>query len=427
MRDRMPRSPAPRPRLAQDTVGPFLDESHRVLADRLASFVAEAVATLPPADDDDAARVAAREILALLGRGGWLLPIGGGADGGSSKGPRSPDLRACALTREGLAHGSPLADAVFALQALGAAPVLLFGTPAQRERWAEPALRGEAMAAFAMTEAEVGSDVASIRTVARREDDGYVLDGEKTFISNAGIADFYAVFASTDPEAGGKGLSCFVVPADAPGFVYRGPLRLSEPHPLGTIAFERCRIPADHRIGEEGAGLRIGLTVLDRLRPTVAAAACGMAARALDEALAHAAGRRQFGRPLADFQLVQEKLARMATELEAARLLTHRAAWLHDTGRERITLEAAQAKAFATEAAQRVVDDAVQILGGRGVLADHPVDRLYRAVRALRIYEGTTEIQHLVIARQLLEAASRGRGSDAEPDEGPDSEPGEAR
>jgi acyl-CoA dehydrogenase len=236
--------------------------------------------------------------------------------------------------------------------------------------------------------------------------DHYVLEGTKTFISNAGIADFYTVFAKTDPSAGGRGVSCFVVPADTPGLRFVRPLLLSAPHPLGEIAFERCRVPAAQRLGQEGRGLALGLKVLDRMRTTVGAAACGMGARALLEALGYARARKQFGKPIAEYQLVQEKLSRMATELTAARLLVYRAAWAADRGAERVTLEAAMAKLFATEAAQRIVDDAVQVLGGAGVMASHPVDHLYRAVRALRIYEGTTEIQHLVIAGQLLQGAS---------------------
>jgi acyl-CoA dehydrogenase len=263
------------------------------------------------------------------------------------------------------------------------------------------------MAAFAMTEPEAGSDVAGIATTAIREKNDYLLNGGKTFISNAGIADFYTVFATTDPAKGRKGISCFVVPAANPGFVFVRPLEISTPHPLGEIFFRNCRVPVEFRLGEEGGGLRLGLATLDRLRPTVGAAACGLAQRALDEALTHATGRRQFGKPLAEFELIQEKLARMATDLAAARLLVYRAAWERDKGKERTTLEAAMAKAFATEAAQRIVDDAVQILGGRGVLANHPVDRLYRAVRALRIYEGTTEIQHLSIAGELLKGLGR--------------------
>jgi alkylation response protein AidB-like acyl-CoA dehydrogenase len=304
--------------------------------------------------------------------------------------------------REALGEASPLADAVFALQGLGTTPILLGGTQAQQDRWLDPISRGEVMTAFAMTEPEAGSDVSAIRTTARRDGAGYVLDGAKTLISNAGIADLYAVFASTDPANGAKGISCFLVPADAKGLRFAGAQVLSAPHPLGEIAFEGCRVPADALLGAEGRGYGLGLAALDRLRPTVAAAACGMAARALAESLAHVKRRHQFGSPLASFQLVQQKLARTATDLTASRLLTYRAAYEKDHGQERITLEAAMAKSFATEAAQRAVDDAVQLVGGRGVLAEHPVDRLYRAVRALRIYEGTTEIQQLIIAGELL-------------------------
>jgi acyl-CoA dehydrogenase len=375
------------------TVAAFLDADHAGLAARVSAFCAERIDPLPaPASDDDARRQA-REVLRLLGGAGLLDPI------------ERQDLRGCCLVREALAAASPLADAVFALQGLGATPILLAGDAAARERWAAPAIRGEAMGAFAMTEPEAGSDVGSLATRALRDGSGYLLTGTKTFISNAGIADFYVVFAATDPAAGTRGLSCFVVPADAEGLRFVRPLVMSAPHPLGEIAFEECRVPASARLGAENAGFKLGMATLDRLRPTVAAAAVGMGARALNEALAHAAGRTQFGQPLAAFQLVQEKLARMATDLAAARLLAYRAAWEKDRGAERISLEAAMAKAYATEAAQRVIDDAVQILGGRGVLADHPVDRLYRSVRALRIYEGTTEIQHLIIARHLLEGA----------------------
>jgi acyl-CoA dehydrogenase len=257
------------------------------------------------------------------------------------------------------------------------------------------------MTAFAMTEPGAGSDVAGIATTARRDGGDYVLDGVKTLISNAGIADLYIVFASTDPTGGAKGISAFLIPADTKGLRSK-PQVLSAPHPLGEVTFEGCRVSADAMLGAAGKGYGLGLATLDRLRPTVAAAACGMAARALAEALAHVKQREQFGKPLAQFQLVQQKLARMATDLAAARLLTYRAAFEKDKGQERITREAAMAKAFATEMAQHAVDDAVQLIGGRGLLADHPVDRLYRAVRALRIYEGTTEIQQLIIAGELL-------------------------
>jgi acyl-CoA dehydrogenase len=385
--------PDPRP------VRAFLAPRHEELAREAAQWAEREVAPLPPPADDSAARAQARLLLARLGASrllGWLVPA---AAGGSDE---APDLRACCLLREALAATSPLADAVFALQCLGAMPLLLAGSAEQRARWLPRVLAGDAMAAFAMTEPEAGSDVAALATVARRVDDGWRLDGRKSLISNAGIADFYCLFAATDPSAGRRGISCFLVPADAPGLAFAGAQVLSAPHPLGELRLDGCRLPADALVGEVGEGFKLGLRTLDRLRPTVAAAACGMAARALAEALAHAASRRQFGQPLAEFQLVQGKLATMAVELTASRLLVYRAAWEADQGAERITLEAAMAKAYATEAAQRIVDQAVQVLGGRGVLADHPVDRLYRAVRALRIYEGTTEIQQLVIARHLL-------------------------
>lgn len=368
----------------------FLDPHHLELGARVAAFATQEISGRPEPADDAAARHEARDLLTLLGRAGWYAPIA------------EQHLRSCCLVREALAAASPLADAVFALQALGTLPVILAGSDEQKRRWVGAVLAGEAMAAFAMTEPEAGSDVAAIATTARRDGDTYVLDGTKTLISNAGIADFYIVFASTDAAAGNKGLSAFLVPAEASGFRFVRPLVLASPHPLGEMELAACRIPVANRLGAEGDGFKLGLTTLDRLRPTVGAAACGMGARALAEALRHATERHQFGRPLAAQQLIQEKLARMATDLVAARLLVYRAAWEKDRGAERITVEAAMAKAFATEAAQRAVDDAVQILGGRGVLADHPVDRLYRSVRSLRIYEGTTEIQHLVIAGQLL-------------------------
>ena len=368
----------------------FLEERHVSLGEKVGAFAAREITPRLEPPDDAAARKEARTLLVQVGAAGWLDPI------------KSQDWRSCCLVREALAAASPLADAVFALQGLGTLPILLSENAAMRERWVDAAIAGRAMAAFAMTEPEAGSDVAAMRTTAKRDGDFYRLNGTKTLISNAGIADFYTVFASTDPVARGKGISCFVVPAETPGLKFLRPLILSSPHPLGEIAFEDCRVPAANRLGEEGRGYALGLRTLDRMRSTVGAAACGMAARAFAEAFAHARSRKQFGKPLAEFQLIQEKLARMATDLTAARLLVYRAAWAADRGAARVTLEAAMAKAFATEAAQRIVDDAVQIQGGAGVLASNPVDRLYRAVRALRIYEGTTEIQHLVIAGQLM-------------------------
>jgi acyl-CoA dehydrogenase len=371
-------------------ISPFLEPHHTSLAERASGFAMGEIAPRPEPVEDADARREARALLGLLGAGGWLQPI------------LDLDLRGCCLMRDALGEASPLADAVFALQGLGTTPILLGGTQSQKDRWISPIAQGKVMTAFAMTEPEAGSDVAGITTTARREGSAYVLHGSKTLISNAGIADLYVVFASTDRAKGAKGISCFLVPADAPGLRFVGPQVLSAPHPLGEIAFEDCRVLADGLLGAEGRGYGLGLATLDRLRPTVAAAACGMAARALSESLVHVKQRHQFGTPLAQFQLVQQKLARMATDLTAARLLTYRAAYEKDQGQERITSEAAMAKSFATEMAQRVVDDAVQLIGGRGVLASHPVDRLYRAVRALRIYEGTTEIQQLIIAGELL-------------------------
>jgi acyl-CoA dehydrogenase len=375
------------------TVRAFLEPDHHAWGAAMAAFAARDLQPRAQPESDTAARKEARALLEVLGNEGALSPIG------------TSDLRACCLTREVVAAASPLADAVWALQGLGVTPLLLAGDEDLIDRWAKPALAGQVMAAFAMTEPGAGSDVASMTTRAVREGDDYVLDGHKWLISNAGIADYYIVFASTDPRARGRGISAFVVPADAEGLNFVGPQVMSAPHPLGELALEGCRVPSTNRVGEEGRGFKIGMASLDHLRPTVGAAACGMAERALREALAHATTREQFGSPLSEFQLVKDKLGRMAIELTAARMLVYRAAYEKDLGAERITTEAAMAKAYATEAAQRIVDDAVQILGGRGVLASHPVDRLYRSVRALRIYEGTTEIQHLIIAGQMVAEA----------------------
>ena len=353
------------------TIRAFLEDRHVELAGLVEGFCERAVATLPAPADDNEARAQALRIMRTMGADGWFAPI------------TEQDLRACCL-------------------------ILLAGSTALRERWVPAMADGDAMAAFAMTEPEAGSDVSSMKTRATRNGSEYTLNGTKTLISNAGIADFYTVFAVTDESLGNKGISCFAVPADTPGFEFVRAQELSAPHPLGEIRFDNCTIDAGCLIGSEGDGFKLGMATLDRLRATVGAAACGMAQRALQEALAYATQRVQFGSPLSDFQLIKGKLARMATELAAARLLVYRAAWEKDRGAERVTLESAMAKAFATEAAQRVVDDAVQILGGRGVLADHPVERLYRSVRALRVYEGTTEIQQLIIADQLVKRHKTG-------------------
>lgn len=372
------------------TVRAFLEADHHPWGAEVAAFAARELSGRAEPPDDAAARVEARELLASMGEEGLFTPIG------------TRDLRGCCLAREVVAAASPLADAVWALQGLGITPFLLAGTDEQRQQWAEPALAGELMGGFAITEPEAGSDVASMRARAVRDGDEYVLNGHKWFISNAGIADFYVTFASTDPDAGSRGISAFVVPADTPGLAFTGAQVMSAPHPLGELTFDDCRVPASHLLGQEHAGFKVAMATLDQLRPTVGAAACGMAERAIREALDHAVRREQFGQPLADFQIIQDKLGRMAIDLTAARMLVYRAAYEKDLGADRITTEAAMAKAFATEAAQRIIDDAVQILGGRGVMADHPVDRLYRSIRSLRIYEGTTEIQHLIIGGRMV-------------------------
>jgi acyl-CoA dehydrogenase len=296
---------------------------------------------------------------------------------------------------------SPMADSIFAVQGLGSWPVSAFGSDAQRAELLPKVVRGESIGAFALTEPEAGSDVASLRTTARREGGDWVLDGEKHLISNVGIAHHYVVFANADPAAGRKGITAFLVDAHAPG-IRAEAMPLSSPHPLGRLRFEGCRVADTARIGEVGQGFTIAMETLDAFRISVGAAANGMAARALALTVARVKSRRQFGVPLADQQQVQAYLAEMATDLEAARLLVARAAWLRDTGAPRVTSEAAMAKMFATEAAQRTIDRAVQLHGGTGVLLGTEVEALYRDIRPLRIYEGTTEIQRIVIARAML-------------------------
>jgi len=374
-------------------VAAFLEPRHAAVAAAVSAFGQAELAPSPDPDTDAEARRRARALVPLL------------AAAGLGEAVSRLDLRAVALVREGLSWHSPLADEVYALQALGSMPIRLGGNEDIQRTWLPPIDRGEVMCGFAMTEPEAGSDVGAMTTRATKDGAFWVLEGRKAFISNAGIADVYTVFASTDPTKGAKGIAAFVVPADTPGLIFAGAQVMSAPHPLGELVFERCRIPADHLLGERGRGLGLGLATLDRLRATVGAAACGMAARALDEAVAHVNSRKQFGRALAEFQLTQDRIAQMATELAAARLLVYRAVWAKDRGAERVTLESAMAKSYATEAAQRIVDGAVQLLGGRGVLASHPVDKLYRAVRSLRIYEGTTEIQRLLIAKEVLGGA----------------------
>jgi acyl-CoA dehydrogenase len=328
-----------------------------------------------------------------------LVPV---AYGGSLEGPfRSVTL---CLAREELARTCPSAEELFAIQGLGSHPILLSGTEAQKRRWLPPLARGEMVPAFALTEPEAGSDAAAVATRAERHGDQWVLTGAKRFISNAPVASLYVVFARTGPEPGTKNLSAFIVPQDAPG-LSGAPMHTLAPHVIGELRFERCRIPADHLLGTEGGGWRVAMGTLDVFRASVGAQAVGLAQAALDLAVGHARRRTQFGQPIAQFQAIQAKLADMATELHAARLLVYSAARRKDAGASRVTLESSMAKLFATEMAHRVVDQAVQIHGGAGVLRGSPIERLYREVRAPRIYEGTSEIQRLIIARQLLRDA----------------------
>ena len=389
---------------------PFLDERHQVLGARLhawtrsaggdggASGGADGGAGDPEAGERDV-DAACRAHVARLGAAGWLGLAVPAAHGGTFE---RLDVRALCVARETLARADALADFAFAMQGLGAGPITLFGDAALRARYLPGVAAGARIAAFALSEAEAGSDVTAMRTTLRADGDALVLDGEKTWISNAGIADQYVVFAR-EPALGERAFAAVVVDADAPGLAVTRRIGVTAPHPLGTVRLAGCRVPAAHRLGEPGRGLRVALATLDVFRATVGAAALGMARRALDEAVAHARRRRVFGQALAEHQLTRARLADMAVAVDASALLVYRAAWTRDVaGAERVTREAATAKLFATEAAQRVVDDAVQLLGGLGVERGGVVERLYREVRALRIYEGTSEVQRLVIAGELL-------------------------
>ncbi len=359
----------------------------------LALAAREAYQSLAPLADAHEPQELARAV-AALGHYVHLVPA---AYGGASA---RVDVRTLCVLREEMAAVNAAADSLFAVQGLGSHPIVLAGSEAQRSEYLPRVARGELLFAFALTEPEAGSDVAALSTRAERDGDGYVLHGHKRFISNAGVATHYTVFARTGE--GTRGISAFVVPADSAGLRISTELKLMAEHPIGELHFEGCRVPASARLGEEGQGMKLALGTLDIFRSTVGAAAVGMARRAQEEALSYARRRKQFGAPLAELPAVQALLADNAVELEAARLLVHKAAATKDAGAERITYEAAVGKLFATEAAQRIVDRALQVHGGNGVVRGMAVERLYRDVRALRIYEGASEVQRLVIARELL-------------------------
>lgn len=385
---------------------PFFDDRHRRFASDLRAWAEKANVghdreqlNSRRADVDATCRSLVRD----LGEAGWLRYAVPAAYGGMHE---KLDVRSICLARETLASFSGLADFAFAMQGLGAGPITLYGSAELKDRYLARVANGTAIAAFAISESEAGSDVSSMSTTARREGDSYVIDGEKTWISNGGIADFYVVFCRDD-DAGKavdntpRFIALVVEPSDA-GFSVAARIDTIAPHPLGTLKFDQCRVPASRVVGEPGKGLRVALGTLDVFRTTVGAAALGFARRAMRETVTHVAARRMFGGKLADLQLTQAAIADMATEIDASALLIYRSAWVRDNGAERVTCEAAMAKMFATEAAQRVIDRAVQLFGGRGVESGSPVEELYREIRSLRIYEGATEIQKLVIAASIM-------------------------
>lgn len=373
---------------------PFLDDSHRQLAHELETWAAQNISHPQPTHADEQCKTLVQQ----LGQAGWLqYAVANPAL------PASIDTRAICIIREILARHNGLADFAFAMQGLGSGAISLQGSPEQKEKYLGKVAKGQAIAAFALSEPDAGSDVAAMACTATLSEDGntYVLNGEKTWISNGGIADFYVVFARTGEAPGAKGISAFIVDAQSPGFEIAERIDVIAPHPLARLKFNQCRIDASQRIGASGEGFKIAMRTLDVFRTSVAAAALGFARLALDQALQRASTRKMMKGVLADFQLTQAKLAQMATAIDSAALLTYRAAWMRDLGHN-VTKEAAMAKMTATENAQQVIDAAVQIWGGMGVVSEVPVERLYREIRSLRIYEGATEVQQLIIARELI-------------------------
>lgn len=373
---------------------PFFEDRHRELAESVEAWTN----TLTGEDHSDI-DIACKELVSKLGAAGYLNHTGS-QDG-------KLDVRSLCLLREILARHDGLADFAFAMQGLGTGAITLFGSDAQKQEWLPKTRAGDVISAFALTEPQSGSDVANSSMTARLDGDEYVLDGEKTWISNGGIANVYTVFARTEEAPGAKGLSAFIVPAGVDGFEISERLETIAPHPLATLQFNNCRIPHSAMIGRPGEGFKIAMSVLDVFRPTVAAAALGFARRALSETLARVTTRMVQGSPLFDLQLVQGNVADMALDVDATALLVYRAAWAKDNGAARITREAAMAKLFATDQAQQVIDKAVQLHGGDGVKSGHVVERLYREIRALRIYEGASDVQKVIIARQTLSEMER--------------------
>ena len=383
---------------------PFFDDGHRQLAADLTAWAAAEFGGDDHAEPagHDALDAQAGALAAKLGAAGWLKYTVPAAYGGALE---NLDARSLCIARQSLGYHSGLADFVFAMQGLGSGSITLFGTEEQKAKYLPGVAAGPQIAAFAISEAEGGSDVAAMTTSAELDGGDYVINGAKAWISNAGIAGHYVLFARTGEAPGSKGISAFVVDADTKGLDVTERISVIAPHPLGTITFTDCRVPAANLIGQPGAGFKVAMATLDIFRATVGAAALGFSRRAMDEATGRAKSRRLFGQNLSEFQLIQEKIADMALKIDAAALLVFRAAWVKDVQGARVTREAAMAKLYATESAQEVIDQAVQIFGGTGVVSGVPVERLYREIRALRIYEGTSEIQKLIIAGEALKAA----------------------
>ncbi len=384
---------------------PFFEERHRTLAVAVDEWAAARIGMKPPHPQGNAELDATcLGYVRALGEAGFLELCVPAEAGGRHE---TLDVRSLCLAREALAYHDGLADFAFVMQGLGTGPISLFGTAEQKRRFLDGIAAGRRVAALAMSEPDAGSDAGAIATRAVEDGDAYVIDGVKTWISNGGIADQYLVIARLGDAPGAKGLAAFVVPADTPGFSVVERIDVIAPHPLATLRFDKCRVPRDHLIGSAGQGFRIAMANLDVFRSTVGAAALGFARRALDEALARTGERRVFGEPLSAFQITRQKIGEMATAVDAAALLVYRSAWTKDCGAARVTREASMAKMYATEAAQSVIDEAVQLWGGLGVVSGNTVERLYREIRALRIYEGTTEINKLVIADQTYRELAR--------------------
>jgi acyl-CoA dehydrogenase len=379
---------------------PFFDDDHVTLRVRVRDWAEKNLFNPTEAHLEERAR----QVVGQLGREKFLTRLISKENGGERDHVSARDL--CIL-REELARADALADAMLAIQALGSYPITLAGSEQQKRRYLPLIASGHSIGAFALTEPQAGSDIASLATRAVPRGSAFQLTGTKSFISNAGIADFYIVFASTNPELRGKGINAFVVDATTPGLIIKEKMVLLSPHPVGVVCFEDCIVPRNNLIGSERQGLQIAFETLNLLRCTVGAAALGLAQRALEEAIKYSKQRRQFGRAIGDFQATQFKLAEMATNLEAARLLVYQAAWGHDTGVDDVKQKSSMAKLHATETAQQIVDQALQIHGATGLIAGGVIERLYRDVRALRIYEGTSEIQKLIIARELLKERKR--------------------